>query len=361
MNILDRYIGQAIISGVSTVLVVLVVLHELFSFVGDAGTIGRADYTTWTAIQYFLLLIPQNIYQLFPLSMLLGTMLGLGRLANSNELVIIRMAGVSLLRIVGSIMKTALVLMFLAMVIGEGFGPPLHQYASKLRIKALHMQVNLNTDYGLWVRDNATYINVKRVESDGRLVGVSLYQFNKNNFVKRQIQAKYAIYNGKEWNLKSVKEIKYNKNSNIVINDFENMKWQSLLDLDTVKTIGVPADVLSIWMMIPMWELNNYIDYLKNNDLEYSKYELVYWTKIFAPLNILAMVLLSVPFVFGSIRKVSMGKQILIGFIVGFTFHISNRLIGQVGLIYDVPVILNALALPLLVIALTAWSYRKIR
>lgn len=361
MKVLDKYIGQAIISGVLTVLLVFVILHELFSFVGDAGTIGRADYTVWTAIQYYLLLIPQNIYQFFPLSMLLGTMLGMGRLANSNELVVIRMAGVSLLRIIGSIMKTALVLMFLAVIIGEGFGPPLHQYASQLRLKALHKQVNLNTDYGLWVRDDATYINVKRVKADGKLIGVSLYQFTKDNFIKRQIEAKQAIYNGKEWDLKSVKEIIQKRNSNVVINNYKNMKWKSLLDLDTVKTIGVPSDVLSIWSLIPIWELNNYIDYLKNNDLEHSKYELVYWTKLFAPLNILAMVLLSVPFVFGSIRKVSMGKQILLGFIVGFAFHISSRLLGQVGLIYGIPAVLNALAPPLLVIALTIWSYRKIR
>ena len=153
MNILDRYIGQSVITGVATVLTILIVLYELFAFAGEVNQIGRADYTVWAAMQYSLLRIPQHIYELFPISMLLGSMLGLGWLANHNELVIIRMAGVSLLRIVGSIMKTAIMLMVIAMVIGEGIAPPLHQYASDQRIKALHGQINMNTDYGLWARD----------------------------------------------------------------------------------------------------------------------------------------------------------------------------------------------------------------
>jgi len=354
MNILDRYIGQAVITGVTSVLVIFITLYELFAFAGETDQIGTADYTMWSAIQYSLFLIPQHIYELFPLSMLLGTMLGLGWLANHNELVIIRMAGVSLLRIVGSIMKTAIMLMLVAMVIGEGIAPPLHQYATEQRIKALNRQINVNTDYGLWARDGETYINVNRVENDGRLIGINLYQFTKNNLIKRQIEASHAIYDGEQWLLQSVKETNY-KNNSFVIHEFKEMKWKTLLDLDMVKIVAVPPDLLSIW------KLDGYIDYLKNNDLEYSKYELVYWTKVFGPFTILAMVLLAVPFVFGSTRHISIGKQILLGFLVGVTFYMVSRLIGQMGLVYGVPAVLSALLPTLLVIGLTTWSYRKIR
>lgn len=354
MNILDRYIGQAVITGVTSVLVIFITLYELFAFAGETDQIGQADYTMWAAIQYSLFLIPQHIYELFPLSMLLGTMLGLGWLANHNELVIIRMAGVSLLRIVGSIMKTAIMLMLLAMLIGEGIAPPLQQYATEQRIKALNRQINVNTDYGLWARDGETYINVNRVENDGRLIGINLYQFTKNNIIKRQIQASQAIYDGEQWRLQSVKETIYQNNS-FVVNNRKEMKWKSLLDLDMVKIVAVPPDLLSIW------KLNGYIDYLKNNDLEYTKYELVYWTKVFGPLTILAMVLLAVPFVFGSVRHISIGKQILLGFLVGVTFFMVSRLIGQMGLVYGVPAVLSALLPTLIVIALTVWSYRRIR
>lgn len=286
--------------------------------------------------------------------MLLGSMLGLGWLANHNELVIIRMAGVSLLRIVGSIMKTATMLMLIAMVIGEGIAPPLQQYATDLRIKLLHSQINMNTDYGLWARDGNTYVNVNRVDNVGQLIGITLYQFSDDHFIERQIHARKAVYDGEQWLLKKVKET-IHKDDSFVVNNKKEMKWKTLLDLDTVKIVAVRPELLSIW------KLNGYIDYLKNNDLEYSKYELVYWTKLFGPLTILAMVLLAIPFVFGSVRHVSIGKQILLGFLVGITFYIVSRLIGQMGLVYGVPAIMSALLPNLLVIALTVWNYRKIR
>lgn len=354
MKTLDRYIGQAIINGVSIVLIIFITLYELFAFTGETGNIGKADYTVWSAIEYSLYLVPQHIYELFPLSMLLGTMLGLGWLANHNELVIIRMAGVSLLRIIVSIMKTAMVLMVLAMLIGEGVAPPLHQYASEKRVKALHGKISLNTDYGLWARDGETYIHVKRVENDGRLIGITLYQFNNRNFIERQIIAKEATYVDEHWLLKSVKETTH-KGNDFSVTHHKNMPWKTLLDLDTVKIVAIPPDLLSVW------KLNSYIDYLKNNDLEYAKYELIYWTKLFGPFTILAMVLLAVPFVFGSVRQVSIGKQVLLGFLVGVSFYLISRLIGQVSLVYGVPAVLSAILPTLLVITMTLWSYRRIR
>jgi len=343
-----------VIAGVFSVLIILTAVYVIFAFGGESGKIGQADYTVWRAIEYSLYLVPRRLYELFPLSMLLGTMLGLGWLANNNELVIIRMAGISLIRIIGSIMKTAFMLMLLAIVIGEGIAPPLHQYATEQRIKSLNRLINVNTDYGLWARDGETFININRVENDGRLIGVKLYQFTENNFIKRQISASQATYDGQQWQLMSVKEIIY-KNNSYVVKKYNNMKWKTLLDLNMVKTVATKPELLSVW------KLDDYIKYLKNNDLAYSKYELVYWSKIFSPLTILAMVLLAVPFVFGSMRQVSIGRQILLGFMVGVIYYIGSRLIGQVGLVYGAPVILSALLPTLIVITLTLWSYRRIR
>lgn len=354
MKLLDRYIGQAIINGVGTVLIIFIALYELLAFAGESDSIGRADFTIWAAIKYSLLLVPQHIYELFPLSMLLGTMLGLGWLANHNELVVIRTAGVSLLRIIVSIMKTAVVLMALAMIIGEVIAPPLHQYANEERVKALHGNISLNTDYGLWARDGETYIHVKRVENDGRLVGITLYQFTENNIIERQINAHEAIYTGEYWRLLSVRET-IHKNNIFTVNNIKELKWKTLLDLDTVKIVSISPDLLSVR------KLNTYIDYLKSNNLDYAKYELIFWSKLFSPFSILAMVLLAVPFIFGSVRQVSMGKQILFGFLVGVSFYIISRLIGEVSLVYGVPAVLSAILPTLLVIALSLWNYRRIR
>ena len=45
MILLDRYIGQAVIAGVLSVLAILTALYVLFAFAGETGKIGQADYS----------------------------------------------------------------------------------------------------------------------------------------------------------------------------------------------------------------------------------------------------------------------------------------------------------------------------
>ena len=61
MNILDKYIGQAVIIGVASVLTIFIMLYELYAFAGEVDMIGKADYTIWTLLQYSLHRIPQHI------------------------------------------------------------------------------------------------------------------------------------------------------------------------------------------------------------------------------------------------------------------------------------------------------------
>jgi len=103
MKILDRYIGQVVMQTVLAVVTILAVLFGMISFANEVDKIGQADYSFTVAVIYTLLKLPLQIYQLFPLSALLGTMMGLGMLANHSELVVVRAAGVSIRRIILSV------------------------------------------------------------------------------------------------------------------------------------------------------------------------------------------------------------------------------------------------------------------
>jgi len=120
---IDRYIGQSVLSGVLLVLTTLVGLFAFFSFIEEVDDIGKHNYGLWQAIEYVLLEIPQNIYDLFPTASLLGSLIGLGLLANNNELTVLRAAGVSIGRITIAVLKMSLLLTIISMLIGETLGP----------------------------------------------------------------------------------------------------------------------------------------------------------------------------------------------------------------------------------------------
>ena len=354
MRILDRYIGQIVLISILSVMVVILSLFLLISFVNEFEKIGRADYTIWQAVLYVLLHIPQSIYISFPLAALLGTMLGLGALSKNSELVIIRASGVSRMRISLAVIKSTLLLIVLVVIIGEMIVPPALQYANQTRLKALASQLSLNTDYGLWARDGKTFIHVRNIEHDGRLVDVNLYTLNDTGKLSKQLHADTAHYNGEIWILKNVTESVID-HTGIEHNIKPQLEWQTLLDPELVGIVSLEPTNLAVWKLL------DYIHYLRSNELESKQYELALWRKLITPFTILAMVLLAVPFVFGSHRHISIGLQVVLGFLVGVVFYIANELAGYIGLVYDVLPAISARLPTVLVFALAAWQFHRTR
>ncbi|MDY6979311.1 MAG: LPS export ABC transporter permease LptG [Pseudomonadota bacterium] len=353
MKLLERYIGQAVIVGVFSVLAVLVALFALIGFVDELDQIGRGSYTLWHALLYTLFNMPRQMYEIFPMATLLGTMLGLGMLANNRELVVMRTAGLSLTRIVWAIMKTAAMLILLAMVIGEVIAPPVYEYSNQKRLELMGAKISLNTRYGFWARDGDTYINVRRVDSQAKLRGIHLYTFDGQR-LQTLMRARSASYDGEQWLLKNVTRYDIDDQA-LQKHQVEELPWRTLLDPALINVVSVDPDTL------PVWRLYNYIDYLRESGLDSGQYELAMWGKAVMPFTLAAMVLLAVPFVFGSQRHTGIGQQILIGFLIGIVFYIGNRLAGQMGLVYEFPPALAAALPTALVIGASLLWFRRLR
>src|SRR2546430_4105832 len=85
MSVLDRYVVRAILSSVLLVMLVVLVLGALFVFIDQQDDIGTGHYTALGAFWYTLLNMPQLAYELLPITALIGSLLGLGSLARSEE------------------------------------------------------------------------------------------------------------------------------------------------------------------------------------------------------------------------------------------------------------------------------------
>ena len=112
MRKLDRYIAANVLGATTVVLVVLVFLEGLFSFLGELGDV-RGNYQTMDALLYTIFQFPKKIYEFIPVSALVGCLAGLGSMASSSELVVMRAAGVSLWRMVWAVIKPALLMVMI--------------------------------------------------------------------------------------------------------------------------------------------------------------------------------------------------------------------------------------------------------
>ena len=122
MRKLDLYIGTTVLWSIIAVLLVITGLAVLFAFIDQLGDL-EGGYTLQEALIYVGLTTPRRLYDVLPMSALIGCLVGLGSLASSSELTVMRAAGVSLARIVWAVMKPLLLLMALGLVIAEYVAP----------------------------------------------------------------------------------------------------------------------------------------------------------------------------------------------------------------------------------------------
>ncbi|MEW6647682.1 MAG: LPS export ABC transporter permease LptG [Pseudomonadota bacterium] len=351
MRILSRYIGRTVLVQTLMVMAVLLTIYFFITLMDELAAVGQGRYSIVMALQYALMLLPRQLYELFPMVALLGGMLGLGTLASSNELTVIRAAGVSVRRIMLAMMKMALLLMLAVALIGELAAPQLEQKAQVMRAQALNKGVSLNVRGGLWVRDGDTYINVRRLLPEGTAYDVSLYVFDKEQRLLEMISARSAVYDKGQWVLRKVTRSRVD-HAGVVSEELPRLPWRTVLSPAVISVAALPPDKLSIA------ELAGYVDYTRSNSLDARVYELALWTRVVAPFATAGMMLLAVPFIFGSLRSVSIGLRITVGGLLGIGFHLFNGVFGRIALVYDLSPLLSA-AMPTLVVYGLWWGLMR--
>jgi lipopolysaccharide export system permease protein len=183
-----------------------------------------------------------------------------------------RTAGVSLGRIVFSVMKAGLLIMLLVLLVGEVVAPESEQYAEHLRAEKLYKQSTLKTRYGFWARDGASFINIRQILPDSQLGDIYIYEFSPDGKLKIATHAASARYEEQRWLLRDIKQSSFSDDS-ISSREIETATWESVLDPDLLDVVTRPT-------MLPALGLYQYVKFLHSNGLEAKTYELALGEKI---------------------------------------------------------------------------------
>ena len=355
MRILDRYIGQAVLKGTLVVLAVLVSLEVFFAFLTELSDVGTGDYTTAEAAVYTLLTIPRRIHELIGYSALIGALFSLGALAAHSELTAIRAAGVSLHRLIGSVLKTGVLIMLVVMLIGELVAPPLERYALDRKAVSQSQSAIFRSAHGFWVRDGDSFINIRDIFPGGRLGGIFIYEFDENKRLRKATSARGAVYQEEGWLLEGIEQSILDETRGVEVRSLARTPWDSLLSPALINVVTIAPEKLSAW------GLAQYIDYLKENGLDAVRYQHAFWKRLAMPLTGLVMLVLAVPFSFGRMRSVAVGLRLMIGALLGIGFHIFNQTFGHLGQIYAYNAAFTAAFPSLLFLAVALVLLRRVR
>jgi lipopolysaccharide export system permease protein len=353
----DRYIGKAAILGILLVWFSLTVLMMMFSLLGELRD-TTANYGTSDVFWFVFQTGPRLAYQIFPVSALMGSLLGIGGLASANELVAFRISGVSRLRLAAAGMAGALLITLPVMAIGEWVAPDAEQQARAFKLSQLVGQVIIGGPSGMWMRDGNDIVNIRRPlltadrgQQSIKFQDVEIHHFNDFSGLQKITRAESAFFDGEQWTLEGV--------SILDIGRFE----VTPLKLDRTPWIsGVKPELLESAVTRPFYlsirALWDQLQYLQSNGLDDRIYKSAFWEKIVYPFAIVALVMAGMPFVFGSSRQHNQGFRLFIGMTLGGVFMLVNAAAQNLAAAYALPVALST-ATPSLLLMIAAVTFLR--
>jgi len=352
MKILQKYVTLNLVGVTTVALFGLVSLFSFFSVIDELADTGRGNYTVTEALLYVLLTTPKLAYELFPIAAVIGSMVTLGMLARNSELVVIRTSGVSRLDLALVLAKGSLILIIMAVIIGEFMAPICEETAQHRRSIAMTEQISMKTRNGYWARDGDSFINIRKVLPGNHVEDVYIYEFDKDHNLRSSIHARDASYDNRRWVMNDIEQTSINENK-ISLESFRHAEWPSSLDPDMINYETVQPQFMTFLGLI------KYIRYLRQNVQETAPYVQALWEKIIKPFSICAMVLLAILMVRSESRFTLVGQRIFLGSLVGIIFYICNQISGHMGIVYDINPIISVTAPTVLLMTMILFLLRR--
>lgn len=354
MIILDRYIFKAVTTTTIVALLIMLVLDVFINLLNELEDVGQGGYGVLQVGYYLLLTSPRRIYETLPMALLVGGLLGMGGLANSSELTVMRAAGVSTLRIIRSALQAGLILGLIGLLLGEFIAPYSERFAQELRASSKNLDTPLRAGRGFWARNGQDFINVGAVLPGNRIGAITIYTLNDEAKLVSILQAQSAYYQDDHWVLQDVNRSQISP-ERIKTEALSQLVWQSTIDPSALTVLASDPQDLAIR------ELMTYIEYLAANHLDTRHYQLAFWNKVIGPMTNLVMLFIAMPFVFGSQRSIGTGQRLLIGVLLGLAFFLLNRMLSSWVLLTGMHPVFGAILPPCIFFTAGMLALRKLR
>lgn len=355
LNLIERYIALTIARATGLTLLAVILLLVVFGFVEKLEYVGTGDFRISHAFVVAVLTAPRYVFEVFPVAVLIGSLLGLGGMAARSELVAMRAAGVSLRDLLVAVLKTGLLLMLLVFLFGELVAPPSERLQQQYRAEKMHRQISMSSEYGFWLRDGNSFVNVRNILPGGRLTDLYIYEFDDQRQLRLASYAELAEYRDDQWLLRGIHQSQFSPGGGVDSRLLDQARWESLLRPGMLSVLVVRPN------MLPVWGLYRYIQFMHDNGQSAAVYEVAFWSKIAMPFATLVMLFLGIPFVLGQQRSRGTGERIFVGILLGAGFYMLNRGMSYAAVAYDVSPMLTALLPALVFSVLAVWLLRRVR
>lgn len=353
MKTIRRLIYGEVLIAIALVAMGFLALFFFFDLVDELQYLGKNNglpsglptasdiYQIRHALTYVGLLVPNHLYELLPISVLIGTIFVMARMAQSSEYTILRTSGLDPWRALIMLLNLGAIFVVMSFVIGD-YLAPLSERAAQL-LKARYQGTITVGQTGAWLKEKQAYntviANVRTLSPDNEMLGLQIFEFNNKGLVVSKMQAASASFGlDDSWQLHNVTRTEFNVSSSPATASNQATQTASVAR-DSVANLRWPTEItqemVSVALLKPermgTLDLFNYIRHLDANGQAAQRYEIEFWKKVFYPLSCLVMVMLALPFAYLHFRSGGIAAYVFAGVMIGISFFLLNNVFGYVG------------------------------
>jgi lipopolysaccharide export system permease protein len=352
---LARYVARRFLVMFGIVLSIFLALMMLVDVVEQARRVVGTSYGFRQAAELAALNVPGGIYRILPLIVILSAIALFLALSRSSELVVIRAAGRSALRLLMVPVTVAVLLGVLAVTV---FNPLVAATTKRYEERSAGFfrsdeSVLSVSPEGLWLRQGSpegqTVIRAARTSLDGlQLYDTTFVTFSPDGWPLARVEAAEAALVPGAWRLTDVRRwtLTDPNPQRSVRTDAEVMLPTDLTRESIRDSFGAPSN-------IAIWDLPAFIASLDRAGFSARQHRVWLQMELAQPLLLAGMVLLAAGFTLRHSRFGNTGTMVLAAVLAGFlVFFLRNfaQVLGDNG---QIPVLLAAWSPPVATILMS--------
>ena len=339
MTVLTRYVAREFFKLFALCLVGLILIYIIFDFIDRAGNFFKSDPSFLHVALYFLYKIPTIVFQLVPVSVLLGCLLTLAIFSRNSEITAMKAGGVSVARIVTPILIMAVMLAGAAFLINEFVVPVATarmKYIQKVHIKKQEWKIKI-LQADLWYKSPGAIYHIDNFDPQlGRLMGVLVLRFDDDFNMTERIDADHAQWVNNSWLAEQGVRREFQNKTLIKEEPFTSAKLNLPETPDQLKVYNRDPEQMSFR------DLRRYIQELKREGYDVRRYIVDLHGKVSFSLVSVIMALLGIPWAIRSGRQGGVAFGIGVAVIIGVVYWIVLGLTLALGRSGALPPILAA-------------------
>ncbi len=366
MKTIRRLLYGEVVLAVVLVTLGFVTLFYFFDFVDELQAVGKYrenGYTVAQALMYVGLSLPSHLYELLPITVLIGTIFVMARLAQSSEFTILRTSGLGPWRAMRTLLVLGVGFVVVTFAVGDYLAPVADKSAQLLKSR-YQGRVTVGKT-GAWLKEKQAYshyaVNIGALAPDGSMKNVHIFEFDNRGILVSMTDGQTAKFATDAWQIQQAEHTEFTSTdvnaSRVDRTHIGDFRWPTQITAEMVATAVLRPERMGTI------DLFQYMRHLTANGQTSQKYEIQFWKKVFYPLSCLVMVVLALPFAYLHFRSGTVATYVFGGVMAGISFVLLNNVLGDLGALRGWQPWITA-ALPGIIYSiasLTAFSWLVIR